>query len=488
MSNLAKRLLESASAVAALGDAESDIAALDDASVLAGMTLVRDHRRNLQSYELLLSAEISRRSSHDLGNSGLARRNGSPTPATLIQSITGVSIDEANKLARLGSAVLEAESATRPDRDNGETTSLAAPPPLATAALSGQVSVDSADAIRKGLGRPDDAITIAQLQNAEGELLAQAGKVSPEALLKLARIARNQLDEAAVAEGQKRRSDLRYVRRWRRDGMSGGSWCLPDEDGGAEIDTALRLALASRTGGPRFATTDKKGNPVPKTAREVPAADPRTMDQVLADTFAQIVHNGLHVDPSVVPGAGRAPVRVMVQVSDLGADQEGEARDRVSSAHEGGSVARLALLEDSLSAVTFSKLEEYLCAGGQVGVLFDSQGQVLDVGREQRLFTRRQRTGLGVRDGGCRYPGCDKPPSWCEAHHINQWARDSGRTDICDGILLCKYHHMLIHDTESRIIRRDGTYWLRPGPTLDPRRRLIEMPSRNPLVERIRAG
>jgi hypothetical protein len=467
MSNLAEQLMESASAVAALGTIDADIAALDDASVAAGLALVRDHRRNVQAYEVLLSAEIARRSSHEFGNSGLARRNGSPTPARFIQSITGSSIDEATKLARLGSAVVDAQFAAASEPGEPPTIGTA---PVAVAAVSGQVSIDAADAIRKGLGHADEAISAEQLREAEAELLAEADRISPEALLKLARIARNKLDVDAVAEGQKRRADLRYVRRWRRDGMSGGSWSLPDEDGGAEIDTALRLLLASRTSGPRFPQTDENGNEVVKSAKQIALEDPRTVDQVLADGFAQIFLNGLHVDPTVVPGASRAAVRVMVPASAL------------QAGNTDGAATGTALLEDSLSAITFGKLEEYLCEGGQVGVLFDDDGQLLNVGREQRLFTRRQRIGLGVRDGGCRYPGCEDPPSWCEAHHIVQWARDTGRTDVADGILLCRYHHMLIHETGGQIIRKDGTYWLKPGPSVDPTQTLIEMPSKNPLL------
>jgi hypothetical protein len=164
-----------------------------------------------------------------------------------------------------------------------------------------------------------------------------------------------------------------------------------------------------------------------------------------------------------VPGAGRAAVRVIVE-------------EKVLKEKKG-----YAILEDSLSAITFSKLDEYLCEGGTIGILFDDDGKI-DVGREQRIFTTRQRTALGVRDGGCRYPGCDKPPSWCEAHHIDFWARDVGKTDIENGILLCRYHHMLIHNNDWEILRRDGTYWLKRPKSIDPSQTLIEMPSKNPLV------
>ena len=100
-------------------------------------------------------------------------------------------------------------------------------------------------------------------------------------------------------------------------------------------------------------------------------------------------------------------------------------------------------------------------------MVFDEHGHPLDVGREQRLFTPRQRIALAERDGGCRWTGCDRPPSWCEAHHIQHWARDGGRTDVADGILLCKHHHLLLHDHHWEIERRGADrdeYWLIPPP------------------------
>ena len=66
-------------------------------------------------------------------------------------------------------------------------------------------------------------------------------------------------------------------------------------------------------------------------------------------------------------------------------------------------------------------------------------------------------------------PDCDRPASWCEYHHILFWARDTGRTDLADAILLCRHHHLLLH-TKGSEIRRDNTdYWLIPPPTIDQR-------------------
>jgi hypothetical protein len=475
-------LTHTASAVEALGACQSDIDLLDDASLQGGMRLVREHEQELQRYKLWLVAAIARRSDHTLGYDGLARKNGFPTSATFIQSMTGTSLDEATKLARIGEMAVEAEqtldmapdgtggsgsagsgSAGSGSRGSGSTA-------LATAAMSGGISIDATDAIRRGLGKPDTSVSAEQLRGAAEKLIAYAqsdsamGAVTPEALLKRARQARNELDLEAVERGEKQRASMRYVRRWSKDGMSGGSWALPDEDGGAEIDTALRLLLAKTAGGPRFPQTDAAGNPIKKTASAVAIDDRRSADQILADGFVQVFHNGLAADPTIVPGASRAAVRVIVEAAVV--------ENRAGSA----------LLEETLSPISYGKLAEYLCEGGTVDVIFGTDGS-LNVGRTQRLFTARQRTALGVRDGGCRFPGCNKPPSWCEAHHVDEWLEHHGATDLANGILLCRYHHMLMHDGGWSIIRDDdGGYWLKPPKVRDPEQGLIAMPSKNPLV------
>ncbi|MFV0316101.1 MAG: HNH endonuclease signature motif containing protein, partial [Microthrixaceae bacterium] len=77
-----------------------------------------------------------------------------------------------------------------------------------------------------------------------------------------------------------------------------------------------------------------------------------------------------------------------------------------------------------------------------VGV--DPSGVPLNWGRRRRLFTPAQRTALGVRDGGCVFPGCDQPVSRCDAHHQQPW-ETGGATDLVNGALLCRRHHRLEH-------------------------------------------
>jgi Domain of unknown function (DUF222)/HNH endonuclease len=80
-----------------------------------------------------------------------------------------------------------------------------------------------------------------------------------------------------------------------------------------------------------------------------------------------------------------------------------------------------------------------------VGVVtVDGAGAPLDVGRAERLFTPVIRKGLAVRDCGCAYPGCGRPVSWCDAHHITPWSH-GGTTSLDNGVLLCRLHHTAIH-------------------------------------------
>lgn len=483
MSNPTITLPDAAAAVAGLGGCQGDIDALDEAGIEAAMAALRALDDAAQPFRVWLAAAIAKRSDHTLGYEGLARKNGFPTPATYIQSLTGSTKEEATKLARLGEMVVEAELSGPAiiDSATGEITGGSGASVLAVAATSGEIGVDLVEAIRRGLGRPDAAVTAEQLRVEAERLLERArtatrtgiGSLTPEALQKFARQARETLDSAAIEAGEKERFDQRYTRTWEKDGMVGGSWRLPADDGGALLHTTLKLALANVTGGPRFPHTDANGEPVEPTASDAAIEDTRTPEQIVADAFVQIVRNGIGADPTVVPGASRAPVQVIVTekvLSDVRATN--------------GQSEGYALLEHNLSPITLGKLGEYLCEGGTVAIQLNDDGTI-DVGREQRLFTRKQRRALAVRDGGCRFPGCPCPPSWTEAHHILHWKRDDGPTDIINGILLCRYHHMLIHTNGWEIIREDGpfggTFWLKPPPEKDPDQTLIPMPTKNPL-------
>jgi hypothetical protein len=135
-----------------------------------------------------------------------------------------------------------------------------------------------------------------------------------------------------------------------------------------------------------------------------------------------------HLDPAGLPTQGGSPFTLVVTIgldallSGVGAATL-ETGDRISA----GAVRRLA------------------CRAGIIPMVLDGDSVVLDMGREQRLFDRYQRIGLAQRFGGCAVDGCDRPPSWTEAHHRDPW-HQGGRTDLADGLPLCPPHHHMADD------------------------------------------
>jgi hypothetical protein len=102
-------------------------------------------------------------------------------------------------------------------------------------------------------------------------------------------------------------------------------------------------------------------------------------------------------------------------------------------------------------------------------VLGGAPSQPLDLGRTTRVVQPAQRTALAVRDGGCVFPDCQRPLSWCEAHHLVHWL-DGGPTDLDNLALLCRAHHRAVHEGGWRLARGpDGRLIATPAHRL-PRR------------------
>ena len=81
-----------------------------------------------------------------------------------------------------------------------------------------------------------------------------------------------------------------------------------------------------------------------------------------------------------------------------------------------------------------------------------------------------------ARDHGCAYPGCGRPPSWSEVHHIQPWEQ-GGETALHNCVMLCKVHHRLLHHSQWLVRLRDGLPEFIPPAWIDPERK----PRRRPL-------
>jgi hypothetical protein len=89
--------------------------------------------------------------------------------------------------------------------------------------------------------------------------------------------------------------------------------------------------------------------------------------------------------------------------------------------------------------------------------------QPLDLGRATRVVSPAQRSALAVRDRGCVFPGCDRPLSWCDAHHLISWI-DGGPTDLPNLALVCRAHHRAVHEGGWHLARGpDGRFTAAPG-------------------------
>ena len=108
-----------------------------------------------------------------------------------------------------------------------------------------------------------------------------------------------------------------------------------------------------------------------------------------------------------------------------------------------------------------------LCDADVTTMLLGNGQEILNVGRTQRFFTKAQRKILIARDKGCSHPGCTRPAYWCDAHHIIPWM-DGGETSIENGALLCRAHHIAIHQGLWSIKLTNGTPWYTPAYKLDP--------------------
>ncbi len=109
-----------------------------------------------------------------------------------------------------------------------------------------------------------------------------------------------------------------------------------------------------------------------------------------------------------------------------------------------------------------------LCDANIIPVVCDGDSEVLDVGRSTRTIPVGIRRALVVRDQGCVFPGCDRPPSWADAHHCIYWS-DGGETKLSNLVLLCRHHHDVIHHDGWHAFIHGRLPWFIPPPLHRPR-------------------
>lgn len=188
--------------------------------------------------------------------------------------------------------------------------------------------------------------------------------------------------------------------------------------------------------------------------------DPRSRAQQDYDTLIETLEAGTKAEQADIATQVTHETVVTITAAEL---QDQEGRGWVSGV---------------LAGLPIPVVEQRMCTGGTRLLVVGTDGEPLHLGRSRRLFSPAQRKALMVAAGGrCQYPGCRTPAPFLEAHHAEWYFRDDGPTDVENGIMLCSYHHHLIHAKHSsvRIVQHDSNLWIVPqwwrGPPQEHHRR-----------------
>ncbi len=418
----------------------SEIAGLPDDVLLATLDAAFTRRRRIEAEIVALAGEVGARSTASLGTGGLASRVGETSPAAVIATVGRVGMGDARRLCRLGDATRTRTSLV------GEVL-----PPLfpavAEAMTAGVIGVESATHIVSALMQAAPRAVPADLVVAEEALAVFAGTHPTDMVRALATRCRDALDTDGV---QPREAELVAGRCLRRMLLPNGLKRFHldlDPLSAAHLDASIDAAISTAIRRVRFTDTSPV-HPSTSDATEDDLPDPRTLGQIGADAVVDLAR---HSNGCSTIGVPTPSVTIVVRMT-------------LDSLLSGLGAATIDGCEQPITATT----ARHLAADAHlIPLVLGGEGEVLDLGRSRRLFTRAQRLALTERDGGCAFPTCDRPPTWTEAHHIDWWSR-GGPTDLDNGVLLCTRHHHTVHAQGWDIEIRDTIPWFIPPHTIDP--------------------
>lgn len=162
------------------------------------------------------------------------------------------------------------------------------------------------------------------------------------------------------------------------------------------------------------------------------------------------------------PGMRRAEALTELVAAGSGAESNPRRREPLFLINIDPHTMRYGVLHaDSLrelcdgTVIPIRILNNWKCGAQVSRVVMDARKSVLYLGRTERYANREQRRALAARDRGCAVPGCDRPPAFCDAHHVVFWD-NAGKTDIDNLVLLCRHHHRMIHAGRLRVEMVDG--------------------------------
>ncbi len=195
-----------------------------------------------------------------------------------------------------------------------------------------------------------------------------------------------------------------------------------------------------------------------RTGAEGP--DHRTHPQRYGDAFSDAVDLALNSPQLPMQAGERAHVMVAVSLEDL--------KSGVGAATLGDT-----------GTITAAEARVQACDAMIIPAVLGTKSEPLDLGCLRRLISAGLRRALFLRDRGCAFPGCHRPPRHCQGHHIHHWA-NGGPTNLNNLVLMCAHHHRLLHRSGWEVrIAADGHPEFLPPTFIDRRRK----PRRNNLHE-----
>lgn len=196
----------------------------------------------------------------------------------------------------------------------------------------------------------------------------------------------------------------------------------------AERSSELFLSTTLDGRGDLHGTLDPDLHAVVDTALRV--ADPKDFDRSTperrADALGQVCQFFLDHQQTNQGGRHRPHLNVVIDLDDL-ARQDGLGGRYVDT---DGPVSPEAMLK--------------LVCDASWHRLLGGESSILDYGRSTRDWPVNVWNAIAIRDGGCRWPGCDAPVAWCDVHHVDFWEH-GGNTSVTNGVMLCRHHHTRTH-------------------------------------------
>jgi hypothetical protein len=273
-------------------------------------------------------------------------------------------------------------------------------------------------------------VPVEDLRVAEDELVKAGRHLPPSDLRKLGSQVRDRLDTDGPEPAEDKARQREALR-------------LTNAEGGVKFSGFLAAENAEL-----FSGAIRAGSKPHKTVGG--ELDPRPRDKRQADALTDILHAATATGDLPASGGVKPHITVTIGLDDL----------IRAGRHATGDLT----YGTGLSA---SAVRRLACDSGIIPMVLGSDSQPLDVGREQRFVTGPIRTALIHRDKGCVV--CGAPPIFCDAHHLVSWL-DGGPTCLSNLVLLCRVHHIGLHQGHWKVTITDNIVEVRRPTWAEPDR------------------